>query len=72
MLHLDIRLSKEDQARALKDGKASEHRFAPQAGWVTIKLQATRDAENARHVIKLAYDHARHIMEERASRYSKE
>ena len=69
--HLDIRLSKEDQARVLNDGKASEHRFAPKAGWVTLRLQTTRDAENAKHVIKLAYDHAHHIMEERATRDSK-
>lgn len=30
--HLDIRLSLEDQKRILNDGRAQEHRFAPQAG----------------------------------------
>jgi hypothetical protein len=43
--HLDIRLSKENQERMLKEGKAEPHRFAPQAGWVTFRIRSEKDTE---------------------------
>src|SRR6266700_272893 len=33
--HCDIRLSKTDQQRVLAEGKARQHRWAPEAGYVT-------------------------------------
>jgi hypothetical protein len=56
--HVDIRLSKEDQERMLKEGKAEPHRFAPQAGWVTFRIRSEKDAETAKELIPLAYDNA--------------
>ena len=38
--HLDIRLSKSDQEQALQTGKALEHQYAPQAGWVSCVLES--------------------------------
>ena len=57
--HLDIRLSKEDQERILKHGKAEPHHFAPQAGWVTFRIRSDNDLETAKELIRLAYDNAR-------------
>jgi hypothetical protein len=56
--HLDIRLSKEDQERMLKEGKAEPHRFAPQAGWVTFRIRSEKDTETAKELTRLAYDNA--------------
>ena len=56
---LDIRLSKEDQATALKQGTAIPHRFAPQAGWVSFRIENAEDVERAKKVIQMAYANAR-------------
>ncbi len=56
---LDIRLSKNDQAKALKDGIAISHRFAPQAGWVSFRIENAEDLEPAKRLIQLAYDNAK-------------
>ncbi|TMI17007.1 hypothetical protein E6H33_03150 [Candidatus Bathyarchaeota archaeon] len=66
--HLDIRLSKQDQERMLKEGKADPHRFAPQAGWVTFRIRSERDVEAAKELIRLAYDNAENLMEAHVSR----
>jgi len=66
--HLDIRLSKQDQERMLKEGKADPHRFAPQAGWVTFRIRSERDVEAAKELIRLAYDNAEKLMEAHVSR----
>jgi hypothetical protein len=60
--YLDIRLSKDDQGRVLKEKKAEHHRFAPQAGWVTFRIRAEKDVENAKELIQLAYDNADRLM----------
>ena len=60
--HLDIRLSKEAQTQILKEGKAEEHRFAPQAGWVTFILRSQEDMARVKEVIELAYTNAREVM----------
>src|SRR5712692_1588699 len=56
---LDIRLSMEDQAKALKNGSAIPHRFAPQAGWVGFRIEKLSDAEVAKSLVQLAYDNAK-------------
>jgi len=66
--HLDVRLSKEDQARVLAEGKAERHQFAPEAGWVTVKIRSARDLEYAKEVVLLAYTRARSIMEDHLAR----
>lgn len=60
---LDIRLSKNDQATALKRGTAIPHRFAPQAGWVSFRIEKTEDLEPAKRLIQLAYENAKTNME---------
>ena len=59
---LDIRLSKRDQSTALKNGTALPHRFAPQAGWVSFRIEKAEDLDPARRLIQLAYDNARTSM----------
>ncbi len=66
--HLDIRLSKQDQERMLKEGKAEPHRFAPQAGWVTFRIRSEGDVEAAKELIRLAYDNAEKMMAAHMSR----
>ncbi len=56
---LDIRLSKEDQATVLKQGIAISHRFAPQAGWVSFRIEKAEEVERAKNVIQMAYANAR-------------
>jgi hypothetical protein len=59
---LDIRLSKDDQARSLKNGTAITHRFAPQAGWVSFKIEKADDLGRAKELIQLAYQNAKSNM----------
>jgi len=66
--HLDIRLSKEDQTRVLEERKAERHQFAPEAGWVTVRVRSKKDLENAKEVVQLAYSRARSIMEKHLAR----
>jgi hypothetical protein len=65
---LDIRLSKEDQASVLKNREALPHRFAPQAGWVSFRLEKPEDLVNARRIIQLAYENAKKNLEDVKSR----
>lgn len=67
--HLDIKLSKQDQERVLKEGKAEQHRFVHhEAGWVTFTIRSENDTETAKELIRLAYDNADKIMVAHASR----
>lgn len=66
--HLDVHLSKADQAKVLEEGKAEPHLFAPEAGWVTVRIRSGRDFENAREVVQLAYSRAKGIMETHLAR----
>jgi hypothetical protein len=60
---LDIRLSKEDQERVLKEGKAEPHSFVHhQAGWVTFRIRSEEATETAKELIRLAYDNAGKMM----------
>jgi Family of unknown function (DUF5519) len=59
---LDIRLSKDDQATMLESGTAIPHRFAPQAGWVSFRIDKAEDLESAKRLIQLAYQNAKTSM----------
>ena len=61
---LDIRLSKEDQTAALKNGEALRHRFAPQAGWVSFRIGKSEDLTTAKKIIQLAYENAKKNVQE--------
>jgi Family of unknown function (DUF5519) len=69
---LDIRLSKNDQEMALKNGTAIPHRFAPQAGWVSFRIDKTEDLDRAEELIKLAYENARTSLETARTRRSQQ
>jgi hypothetical protein len=56
---LDIRLSKSDQATSLKNGIAIPHRFAPQAGWVSFRIEKAEDLGPAKQLVQLAYEAAK-------------
>jgi luciferase-like monooxygenase len=60
---LDIHLPETDQAKALEDGKAIPHRFAPQAGWVSFRIEKADDLGPAKELIRLAYENAKTNME---------
>ena len=55
--HCDIRLSTNDQERALAKGRAHPHRWAPEAGYVTFIVNAEEDLEPAMDLIRMAHDH---------------
>jgi hypothetical protein len=65
---LDIRLSKDDQATTLKNREALPHRFAPQAGWVSLRIENLQDLANAGKIIQLAYENAKKNLEDIKSR----
>jgi hypothetical protein len=68
---LDIRLSREDQERMLKQGKAEPHVFThAQSGWVVFRIRSENDLESAKELIRLAYDNAEKIMRFHESRRS--
>jgi hypothetical protein len=46
----------------MKEAKAEPHRFAPQAGWVTLRIHSEKDIETAKELIRLAYDNADKLM----------
>ena len=66
--YLDARLSKEDQTKVLDEDKAEQHQFAPEAGWVTVRIRSEKDLNNAREVIQLAYTRAKTLMENHFAR----
>ena len=51
----DIRLAKEDQARALAEGKARRHRWAPEAGYVTSNVHDERDLVPTMDLIRVSH-----------------
>lgn len=61
---LDVRLSKEDQAAVLKTGEALRHRFAPQAGWVSVRIGKPEDLTTVKKIVQLAYDNAKKNVED--------
>jgi len=68
-LQLDIRLSKQDQERMIREGKAERHRFVHhQAGWVIFRIRSEKDIETAKELIHLAYDDVEKMMMAHVSR----
>ena len=55
--HCDIRLAKEDQARVLTKRQASVHRWAPEAGYVTLEVNEEADLEPAMELIRMSHAH---------------
>ena len=55
--HCDIRLAKDDQERVLMEGKARPHRWAPEAGFVTLIVHDEKDLEPAMDVIRMSHHH---------------
>jgi putative NADH-flavin reductase len=55
--HCDIRLSKADQERILAEGKARQHRWAPEAGYVTSIVGDESDLEPVMNLIRLSHQH---------------
>jgi alkylhydroperoxidase family enzyme len=55
--HCDIRLARADQARALAEGKARLHRWAPSAGYVTFNVRAENDLEPAMELVRRSYEY---------------
>ena len=53
--HCDIRLSQADQGRVLADGKARPHRWAPEAGYVTVLVNDREDLEPAFDLIRMSH-----------------
>ena len=68
--HLDIRLSKMDQSRMLKEGKALRHLYAPQAGYITFRIHSNEDVATAKELIELAYTNADEIIGKNRERKS--
>ncbi len=68
--HFDIRLSREDQKRVLKEGKAQHHRASVHhdAGWVTFRIRSEEDLEVAKELVQLAYNNTRKLGELHTSR----
>ena len=58
---LDILLSKEDQSSVLKAGQVLRHRadVHDQAGWVSLRIENSKDLTNAKKVVELAYEYSR-------------
>jgi hypothetical protein len=55
--HCDIRLTKGDQERVLAEGKARPHRWAPEAGYVTLLVDDEEDLQPAMDLIRLSHHH---------------
>ena len=55
--HCDIRLPKDIQQRVLAEGRARPHRWAPQAGYVTFRVNTESDLEPAMELIRMSHDH---------------
>jgi len=62
--HLDIRLPMSDQARVLVEGKAEKHAYAPQAGWVTVRIKSNEDIDKVKEIVLLAHNLALNVMEQ--------
>ena len=55
--HCDIRLSKGDQERVLAEGKARSHRWAPEAGFVTLIANNDENVGRAMDLIRISHAH---------------
>jgi hypothetical protein len=55
--YCDIRLSKGEQERVLAAGKARQHRWAPEAGYVNFIVNKEQDLDPAMELIRMSYEH---------------
>jgi hypothetical protein len=53
--HCDIQLAKDDQKRVLAEGKACQHRWAPESGYVTVIVHREEDLEPAMDLIRTSH-----------------
>jgi hypothetical protein len=53
--HCDIQLAKDDQERVLAEGKARPHRWAPEAGYVTVIVDREEDLAPAMDLIRMSH-----------------
>ena len=53
--HCDIQLAKDDQERVLAEGRARPHRWAPQAGYVTLIVREEEALEAAMDLIRMSH-----------------
>lgn len=53
--HCDIQLAKDDQERVLAKGRASPHRWAPEAGYVTAIVREEEDLESVMDLIRMSH-----------------
>ena len=53
--HCDIQLANDDQERVLVEGKARTHRWAPEAGYVTVIVHREEDLEPAMDLIRMSH-----------------
>jgi hypothetical protein len=53
--HCDIQLAKDDQEQVLAEGKARQHRWAPEAGYVTVIVHREEDLELAMDLIRMSH-----------------
>ena len=55
--HCDIRLSEIDQRRVLAAGKARQHRWAPEKGYVTFIVRDENDLDPAMELVRMSHAH---------------
>ena len=55
--HCDIRLAREDQERVLAEGKARQHRWAPERGYITFAVRNENDLAPAMDLIQMSHDY---------------
>src|SRR5436309_7975683 len=55
--HCDIQLANDDQQRVLAEGKARPHRWAPEAGYVTMIVHREEDLEPAMDLIRMSHSY---------------
>ena len=53
--HCDIQLAKDDQERVLAEGKARQHGWAPELGYVTVIVHREEDLEPAMDLIRMSH-----------------
>ena len=53
--HCDIQLAKDDQKRVLAEGKARQHRWAPEAGYVTVIVHREEHLAPAMDLIGMSH-----------------
>jgi hypothetical protein len=53
--HCDVQLAKDDQERVLGEGKARPHRWAPEAGYVTVIVDREEDLAPAMDLIRMSH-----------------